>query len=100
MSPSGLVFDGSLVFLLMQYLGRCYVRHFNYASTRSGTLFEGRFKTSLVQEDNYFLTCLRYIELNQETLNIEIIAKVRHFANTGLVPGTGKFREHVSRLRA
>ena len=49
---------------LMQYLGRYYVRHFNYTYARSGTLFEGRFKTSIVQEDHYFLTCLRYIELN------------------------------------
>jgi len=49
---------------MMQYLGRLYVRQFNYTYTRSGTLFEGRFKTCIVQEDRYFLTCLRYIELN------------------------------------
>lgn len=49
---------------LMQFLGRLYVRRFNYAYSRSGTLFEGRFKTSIVQEDRYLLTCLRYIELN------------------------------------
>jgi len=49
---------------LMQFLGRLYVRHFNYMCARSGTLFEGRFRTSIVQEDRYFLTCLRYIELN------------------------------------
>ena len=49
---------------LMQFLGRLYVRHFNYTYTRSGTLFEGRFKTCVVQEDKYMLTCLRYIELN------------------------------------
>jgi putative transposase len=49
---------------LFQFLGRLYVRHFNFAYARSGTLFEGRFKSSLVQEDRYFLACLRYIELN------------------------------------
>jgi len=49
---------------LMQFLGRLYVRHFNYTYTRSGSLFEGRFRTSIVQEDRYLLTCLRYIELN------------------------------------
>ena len=49
---------------LMQFLGRLYVRHFNYTYTRSGTLFEGRFKTCIVQESRYLLTCLRYIELN------------------------------------
>ena len=49
---------------LMQSLGRRYVGFFNYSYARSGTLFEGRFRSSLVQEDRYFLTCLRYIELN------------------------------------
>ncbi len=49
---------------LMQFLGRLYVHHFNYTYSRSGTLFEGRFKTCIVQEDQYMLTCLRYIEIN------------------------------------
>ena len=49
---------------LFQYLGRLYVRFFNFRHARSGTLFEGRFKSCLVQEDRYFLSCLRYIELN------------------------------------
>ncbi len=48
----------------IQYPGRLYVRYFNYAYTRSGTLFEGRFKSCVVQEDRYLLICLRYIELN------------------------------------
>ena len=49
---------------LMQYLGRLYVRYFNYSHARTGTLFEGRFRSSLVQEDEYLSACLRYIELN------------------------------------
>ena len=49
---------------LMQFLGRLYVRYFNYAYTRTGTLFEGRFKTCLVEENHYLLNCLTYIELN------------------------------------
>lgn len=49
---------------LMQYLGRLYVRYFNFAYARSGTLFEGRFKSSVVQAESYFLQCLQYIELN------------------------------------
>ena len=48
----------------MQYLGRYYVRHFNFRYKRTGTLFEGRFKSSLVQTDGYLLACQRYIELN------------------------------------
>ena len=38
---------------LMQHLGRLYVRHFNYTYSRSGTLFEDRFKTCIVQENHY-----------------------------------------------
>ena len=48
----------------MQYLGRYYVRYFNYRFERTGTLFEGRFRGHLVQSDRYFLACCRYIELN------------------------------------
>lgn len=48
----------------MQTLGRRYVRTFNRRYHRTGTLFEGRFKSCIIQESRYFLTCLRYIELN------------------------------------
>jgi len=48
----------------MQYLGRHYVRYFNYRYQRTGTLFEGRFKSCLVQNQSYLLACQRYIELN------------------------------------
>ena len=49
---------------LMQFIGRLYVRRFNYRYTRSGTLFDGRFKSSLIQDNQYLLTCIQYIELN------------------------------------
>jgi putative transposase len=48
----------------MQHIGRRYVRYVNYAYKRSGTLWEGRFKSSVVDVDHYLLTCYRYIELN------------------------------------
>ena len=139
---------------LMQSMGRRYVGHFNYSYARSGTLFEGRFRSCLVQQDRYFLTCLRYIELNPvragmvrdpgdyrwssyrahafgapvkfwqphelylslapdpaerknawrtqvaQALDIDIIAKIRHCTNTGLVLGTEKFRDQVAALRS
>ncbi|MDA0790695.1 MAG: transposase [Proteobacteria bacterium] len=50
--------------LLMQYIGRQYVRYFNFKFSRSGSLFEDRFKSSVVQSERYLLTCLQYIELN------------------------------------
>ncbi len=49
---------------LMQTLGRFYVRYFNYTYKRTGTLWEGRFKSCVVDADNYLLICQRYIELN------------------------------------
>jgi putative transposase len=49
---------------LMQNLGRDYVHYFNKRYYRVGTLWDGRFKDSLVDTDQYFLTCQRYIELN------------------------------------
>ena len=49
---------------MMQALGRRYVRYFNRENRRPGTLWEGRFKSSLVQSETYLLICQRYIELN------------------------------------
>lgn len=48
----------------MQDLGRKYVRYVNYVYQRTGTLWEGRYKSSLVDSEAYLLTCMRYIELN------------------------------------
>lgn len=49
---------------MMQAIGRQYVRYFNHTHQRTGTLWEGRFKSCLVQEDDYLLQLYRYIELN------------------------------------
>jgi putative transposase len=49
---------------MMQRLGRRYVACFNARYRRTGTLWEGRFKASLVDTCRYLLTCYRYIELN------------------------------------
>lgn len=48
----------------MQLLGRRYVRYFNSAYRRTGTLWEGPYKAALIDSENYFLVCSRYIELN------------------------------------
>ena len=50
--------------LLMQAIGRGYVQKLNRHYNRTGTLWEGRYKASLIQDDIYLLTCYRYIELN------------------------------------
>ncbi len=49
---------------MMQYIGRRYVPYINCSYNRSGTLWEGRYKGSLVQDDLHLFTCMRYIELN------------------------------------
>jgi len=48
----------------MQMLGRYYVQYYNYSYQRTGTLWEGRYKATLIDSEAYFLTCMRYIELN------------------------------------
>ncbi|MBO9716865.1 MAG: transposase [Pseudoxanthomonas sp.] len=52
------------VAVLMQALGRRYVRYVNDHYRRTGTLWEGRYKACLVDGDDYLLRCYRYIELN------------------------------------
>ena len=49
---------------VMQYIGRYYVQYFNFQYQRTGTLWEGRYKATLLDSDGYLLTCSRYIELN------------------------------------
>jgi putative transposase len=56
---------------MMQALGRRYVRYFNFEYQRSGTLWEGRFKSCLVQEERYLLEVYRYIELNPVRADME-----------------------------
>jgi len=48
----------------MQALARSYVRHFNARHGRTGTLWEGRYRSSLIDAERYFLQCSRYIEMN------------------------------------
>jgi putative transposase len=50
--------------LLMKHLGQRYVQYVNRSHGRTGTLWEGRFRSCLAQSEVYVLTCYRYIELN------------------------------------
>lgn len=49
---------------MMQSLGRYYVQYFNYRYQRTGTLWEGRYRATLIDSEQYLFTCMRYIELN------------------------------------
>ena len=55
---------------VMQALGRRYVRYVNRVYQRSGTLWEGRYKSAIVDSERYLLTCSRYIELNPQRANM------------------------------
>lgn len=48
----------------MQSLGRYYVQYFNRQYQRTGTLWEGRYKATVLDSEQYLLICSRYIELN------------------------------------
>src|SRR5688572_23586285 len=48
----------------MQAVGRRYVYYFNRRYGRTGGLFEGRYRDTLVDNDEYWFTCIRYVELN------------------------------------
>lgn len=49
---------------LMQAVGRSYVRQFNRRHGRTGTLWEGRYRSTLIQAERYLLACMVYIDLN------------------------------------
>lgn len=49
---------------MMQWIGRHYVPYFNRKYGRAGTLWQGRFKTALLEPEQYFILCSRYIELS------------------------------------
>ena len=49
---------------MMQAVGRRYVRYFNDSQQRTGTLWEGRYRSTLIQTDRYLLACMAYIDLN------------------------------------
>lgn len=55
---------------MMQYMGRRYVPYINYTYGTSGSIWEGRYKASLIHDEQYLLTCMRYIELNPVTANM------------------------------
>jgi putative transposase len=63
--------------LLMKHLGQRYVQYVNRAYGRSGTLWEGRFRSCLAQEEDYVLACYRYIELNP--VRAQMVRHRRHY---------------------
>jgi putative transposase len=50
--------------LLMKHLSQRYTQYVNRTYRRSGTLWEGRYRSCIAQDEGYVLGCYRYIELN------------------------------------
>lgn len=78
---------------LMKRLGQRYVQYVNRRYRRSGTLWEGRFRSCLTQEESYVLSCYRYIELNP--VRAGMVDEIRKSTNGNCVLGTERFRRQV-----
>lgn len=62
---------------MMQAVGRRYVRYFNDRQGRSGTLWEGRYRSTLIETDRYLLACMAYIDLNP--VRAGLVAQARDY---------------------
>lgn len=63
---------------MMQAVGRSYVRYFNDRHHRSGTLWEGRYRSTIIQSERYLLTCMVYID--QNPVRAGMVAQARDYA--------------------
>jgi len=59
---------------VVQQVGRRYVQHFNHQYQCSGTLWEGRYKSALVDQDNHLFSSYRYIEYYPERASLALSA--------------------------
>ncbi|MFH0352562.1 MAG: transposase, partial [Chromatiales bacterium] len=66
---------------MMQTVGRRYVQYFNYTYQRTGTLWEGCYRATLVDAERYLLSCYRYIELNP--VRAQMVRHPRDYAWSG-----------------
>ena len=72
---------------MMQAVGRSYVRYFNDLQGRSGTLWDGRYRSTLIQADRYLLACMAYIDLNPIRAGVVTQAKDYPWSSHGHYAG-------------
>lgn len=72
---------------LMQGVGRRYVRYFNDAQRRSGTLWEGRYRSTVIQPDRYLLPCMAYVDLNPVRAGMVVQAEEYPWSSYGHYAG-------------
>lgn len=73
--------------LLMQAVGRRYVRYFNATQQRSGTLWDGRYKSTLIQAERYLLAGMAYLDLNPVRAGLERQARDYPWSSYGHYTG-------------
>lgn len=78
---------------MMQAVGRRYVRYFNDSHGRTGTLWEGRYKSTLIEAERHLLACMVYIDLNPVRAGLTLQARDYAWSSHGHYAGL-----HVDRL--
>jgi putative transposase len=73
---------------MMQAVGRTYVQVFNKVHGRTGTLWEGRYRSTLIQTDRYLLACMAYIDLNP--VRAHMVAQPEDYPWSSYVHYTGR----------
>jgi len=81
--------QGERLSRFMQALGRNYVGWFNQRHGRTGTLWEGRFRSSVVEAEAWLLACIRYIELNPVRAQLAASAAEYPWSSAGHHLGRG-----------
>jgi putative transposase len=77
---------------MMQAIGRRYVRLFNQKHARTGTLWEGRYKSTIVQAERYLLVCMAYIDLNPVRAGLVADARAYPWSSHGHYVGLRRDR--------
>lgn len=72
---------------MMQWIGRQYVPYFNAKYRRTGTLWQGRYRATVIESAQYFLSCCRYIE--SEPVRSGLVADPEHYRWSSYVHHAG-----------
>jgi len=75
--------DDSGLSTLMQSIGRRYVPRFNLKHQRTGGLWEGRFRSFVIETESYWLKCMRYVELNPVRAGMVLTAEEYRWSSAG-----------------
>jgi hypothetical protein len=70
----------------------------NFAYCRTGTLWDGRYKAAIVDDERYVLTCMRYIELFPEAIENDDLRAIRDATQHAWALGNAAFREKITTL--